>query len=107
MMTRQPESGHPLKPLSVLGAPGKKEEFVPGGSPQQTGYSSPDAAASVHNDILALHLDMLNQFAKQQEATASLITGVVARQDALAEEIGALRQELRDLLTRRDRQLWL
>lgn len=105
-LTRQPEA-YPPKPLSVLGA--RKESAGGSTHPEQAGVSSLEEGevASVHNDILALHLDMLNQFAKQQEATASLIAGVVARQDALAEEVGALRQELRDLLSRRDRQLWL
>lgn len=67
---------------------------------------TPDGFA-LHQDILALHLDLLNQFKAQQESTAALVAGVMARQDSLAEEVASLRRELRDLLSRRDGMLWL
>ena len=54
-----------------------------------------------------MHLDMLNQFREQQEASAALVAGLTSKQEALAAEVTELRRELRDLLSRRDGALWL
>lgn len=61
----------------------------------------------LRNDILALHLEMLTQFKEQQAATERLVTEVVARHDALADEVKSLRRQLQALLSRRDGVLWL
>ena len=68
---------------------------------------APPEQHSLHHDILALHLDMLNQFKESQQANEALIAGMVARQEALAEAVHELRREVRELTTRRDTTLWL
>ena len=64
-------------------------------------------AESIRNDILALHLDMLNNFEQHREDMNKIVEGIRSRQDALASEIASLREQLSDLLTRRDGALWL
>lgn len=69
--------------------------------------SLPIDGHALQQDILAMHLDMLTHFKEQERAHAALVAGVVAKQEALEDEVAALRQELRDLLSRRDNTLWL
>jgi biopolymer transport protein ExbD len=61
----------------------------------------------LREDILALHLDMLDQFKAQSAATAALVAGMSRRQEELSAEVASLRGQLRELLTRRDETLWL
>jgi len=69
--------------------------------------SLPVDGHALQQDILAMHLDMLTHFKEQERANAALVAGIMAKHDALADEVAALRQELRDLLSRRDNTLWL
>jgi hypothetical protein len=62
---------------------------------------------SIRDDILAMHLDMLNMFQEQQDANTRLMKEMMERQDALARDIASLRQRMEDVMTRRDGTLWL
>eukprot|EP00890_Picochlorum_soloecismus_P002425 jgi/Picsp_1/3183/NSC_06023-R1_hypothetical protein CHLNCDRAFT_143608 [Chlorella variabilis] len=62
---------------------------------------------SIRDDILAMHLDMLNMFQEQQGANTRLMKEMMERQDALARDIASMRQRLEDVMTRRDGTLWL
>lgn len=93
--------GSPSKRLLGQMAPTKASTAALDGCPP------PEGQEGLREDILALHLDMLNQFQEQQAATAALIAGMAQRQDALMDEVKELRQQLQDLLTRRDGTLWL
>ena len=62
---------------------------------------------SIRDDILAMHLDMLNMFQEQQDANTRLMKEMMDRQDALARDIASLRQRMEDVMTRRDGTLWL
>jgi hypothetical protein len=75
-----------------------------GGGGAAAAATAPPAS---RDDLLALHLDMLEQFREQQASTAALVAGVVARQEALAGEVAALRRQLGELLTRREEVMWL
>lgn len=85
--------------------PAASEEYQPRQGTQST--SIPIDGHALQQDILAMHLDMLTHFKEQETANAALVAGVVAKQEALEEEVAVLRQELRDLLSRRDNTLWL
>lgn len=69
--------------------------------------ATPSLISDIHNDILALHLDILNNFAEQREEIKSLVETVYARQDALAADVAKLQEQLSDLLSRREGALWL
>jgi len=89
-------------------APGNQCERLPDVTgDEERPESSEENVESLRKDVLALHLDMLNHFQEQQAATAALVTGVMQRQEALAEEVGELRRQLQSLLARRDGALWL
>ncbi len=107
--TSHPAAGSPSKiPLSAV-PPAVKEQYQ-----QQPSSQTPQLKSAtlidghaLQQDILAMHLDMLTHFKEQEKANAALVAGVVAKQHALEEEVAALRQEVRDLLSRRDNTLWL
>jgi WD40 repeat protein len=108
--TANPAAGSPSKiPLAPL------EKISAATAPPQLTveeYQSKSSSGlidghALQQDILAMHLDMLTHFKEQEKANAALVAGVVAKQHALEEEVASLRQELRDLLSRRDNTLWL
>jgi len=90
------------KPVEQTGTKGPltaaiASDLGPEGQEQQT----------IRDDILAMHLDMLNMFEEQQDANTRLMKEMMERQDALARDIASLRQRLEDVMTRRDGSLWL
>jgi WD40 repeat protein len=76
-------------------------------SHEQTAAATMPSSQDIRNDILALHLDMLNQFQEHKQATAELVESLRAQQEDMSAEIIGLRAQLQDLLTRRDSTLWL
>ena len=58
-------------------------------------------------EILAMHLDMLNMFEDQQRNTQHLIDKVMERQDALSRELHMLQHQIRELLMKRTDTMWL
>jgi hypothetical protein len=86
----------PASPLDGAAAHAHTAAGAPGGG-----------AAGTREDVLALHLDMLDQFAAQAARTSELVAGLAAGQAALAEEVAALRRQLAGLTARHDEALWI
>jgi len=70
---------------------------------------SPESG-TIQEDILALHLDMLNMFKEQQKKTEEMMTKILERQDMLSRDVAKIQHQLQDVLTRRggaSSQFWL
>jgi hypothetical protein len=100
---RPPSAKTPIAPAA------KPEPASPpdGGAALAHAAGAAPCAGGAREDVLALHLDMLDQFAAQAARTSELVAGLAAGQAALAEEVAALRRQLAGLTARRDEALWL
>ncbi|GAB4815453.1 hypothetical protein N2152v2_002499 [Parachlorella kessleri] len=107
-----PSMGQHSSP-SMLAAPSLQHAAGPAAGSEPFGGAvvvagdHPGAQHGLREDILALHLDVLNQFQVQQEQMTALVQHVVDRQDSLAAEVKALRRQLQGLLQTRNDFLWL
>ncbi|KDD73718.1 hypothetical protein H632_c1896p0, partial [Helicosporidium sp. ATCC 50920] len=85
---------------------------VGGGSALGGGSSASSLALEalvrgVRDDVLALHLDVLNHFQAAQEAQTRAMEEMQSRQEAMASEVASLRRQLSAALQQRDEFRWL
>uniref|UniRef100_A0A1D2A5G7 Protein NEDD1 n=1 Tax=Auxenochlorella protothecoides TaxID=3075 RepID=A0A1D2A5G7_AUXPR len=98
------ESVRPMEEDSLLGT--APAQGAAAGSPLRRQPPPPLASVS-RDDLLALHLDMLNQFQAQRIHMEELLKEMGSRQDQLSAELSSLRQQLGSLLTQRNDLRWL
>ncbi|KAK2078520.1 hypothetical protein QBZ16_003360 [Prototheca wickerhamii] len=98
----------PAEPIDSVGPRVEAEEPRAPRSPSlalKTQSLNPNAIS--RDDLLALHLDMLNQFEAQRDHMTSVVEDLVQRNEGLAAELAGLRGLFQELLAQRRGADWL